>query len=134
MKPLFRIFGFGALACCLAIGCSKSEVKKQTIEGTVSYKGEPVRSGILRFVGTGGVFATAPIRTDGTFTITDVIPGEFQVGITAAPVSSSSSSDGKKSAAVAKAAPLPEKYRKPETSGLKYTIGTDTRKLDIELK
>ncbi|HEY1190316.1 MAG TPA: hypothetical protein VGE74_21970 [Gemmata sp.] len=132
MKAISRALAFGALACCVAAGCSKGEVKKQTIEGTVSYKGVPLRSGILRFVGTGGAFATAPIRADGTFAITDVMPGEVQVGVMEAP-QAMSSSDGTGGAAQ-KPPPLPAKYKNPEQSGLKYTITEDTRTLNIELK
>ena len=132
MKVIARALAFGVLTCCVAAGCSQGGVKKQTIEGTVSYKGVPLQSGILRFVGTGGAFATAPIHSDGTFTITDVMPGEVQVGIMEAP-QSSSSSDGK-GGARKRSAPLPAKYKDPERSGLKYTITEDTNTLNIELK
>lgn len=135
MNAFSRALAFGALVCCFAVGCSQGGVKKQTIEGTVSYKGAPLKSGILRFVGASGAFATAPIREDGTFTVTDVAPGEVQVGIMEAPQSGGASSDGKgKGGPAPKAPPLPAKYKNPEQSGLKYTISEDTRKLDIELK
>lgn len=134
MKALSRALALGALVCCFAVGCSQGGVKKQTIEGTVSYKGAPLKSGILRFVGASGAFATAPIREDGTFTVTDVVPGEVQVGIMEAPQSGGSSSDGKGGGPKAKSPPLPAKYKNPDQSGLKYTIGDDTKKLDIELK
>ncbi|AWM41383.1 hypothetical protein GobsT_75820 [Gemmata obscuriglobus] len=132
MNAISRALALGALACLVVTGCSKGEIKKQTIEGTITYKGAPLQSGILRFVGAGGAFATAPIHSDGTFTITDVVPGEIQVGIMEGP-RSSSSSDGK-GAAAPKTAPLPAKYKDPEHSGLKYTIDENTKKLNIELK
>lgn len=132
IKPISRALAFGALICCIAAGCSSNEIKKQTIEGTISYKGVPLQSGILRFVGTGGAFATAPIRSDGSFTITDVAPGEVQVGIMETP--RSTPPPDAKGAPAAKQAPLPAKYKNPEQSGLKYTINEDTKKLDIELK
>lgn len=133
MKATVRALALGALAAA-AVGCSKGGPQKQTIEGTVSYKGAPLPSGILRVVGTGGAFATAPIRSDGTFTLTDVLPGEVQVGIMEAPVSGSGSSDGSKGAPAPKPVPVPAKYKNPEQSGLKYTITADTKTLAIELK
>ncbi|QJW96260.1 hypothetical protein [Frigoriglobus tundricola] len=135
MKPLSRVLAFGILTACLASGCSKGGVNKLTVPGTVTYKGERLRSGILRVVGSNGSFATAPIRADGTFTLTDVMPGEVQVGITEEP-RSSSASDGKggKGGPAPKAVALPAQYQNPEKSGLKYTINEDTRSLDIELK
>ncbi len=136
MKPLSRVLTFGLLIACLASGCSKGGVKKLTVPGTVTYKGEPLRSGILRVVGPNGSFATTPIHADGTFTLTDVMPGEVQVGITEEPPRSSASSDSKggKSGPALKPVAIPAAYQNPESSGLKYTIGEDTRSLDIELK
>lgn len=129
MKALFRLVAVGALAACL-VGCSTG-TKKVTVDGTVAYKGEPLRSGILRVVGAGGEFATAPIRSDGTFTLTDVAPGDVQIGITTAP-QSSSSSDGK-SGAAPRSVPIPAKYQDPQKSGLRYTVTGDGPPLKIEL-
>ena len=130
MKVFSRLLAFGLLAVCL-VGCSNGG-KKLTIAGTVTYKGEPLRSGILRVVSTGGEFATATIRADGTFTLTDVVPGELQVGIMSEP-QSSSSSDGKVRSAP-RQAPIPAKYQDPQKAGLKYTITSTSRPLAIELR
>jgi hypothetical protein len=131
MKVFIRLLAFGLLTACV-VGCSHGGVKKVTIAGTVTYKGEPLRSGILRVVSTGGEFATAPIRADGTFTLTDVVPGEVQVGIMSEP-QSWSSSDGKGRSAP-RPVPIPAKYQGPQTSGLKYTITGTSRPLAIELR
>jgi hypothetical protein len=125
------LLAFGLLTACV-VGCSNGGVKKVTIAGTVTHKGEPLRSGILRVVSTGGEFATAPIRADGTFTLTDVVPGEVQVGIMSEP-QSSSSSDGKGRPA-ARQVPIPAKYQDPQKSGLKYTIAATSQPLVIELR
>ena len=131
MKVFSRLLAFGLLTACV-VGCGGGGVKKATIDGTVTYRGEPVRSGILRVVGTGGEFATAPIRADGTFTLTDVVPGEVLIGIMSAP-QSSSSSDGKGGAAP-RQVPIPAKYQDPQQSGLKYTVTDNGRPLAIELR
>ncbi len=133
MKPLIRAFAFGVLVACLAAGCSKGGVKKLTVTGTVSYKGERLTSGILRVVGTDGAFATARVGADGTFTLTDVVPGEVRIGITEAP-QRSSSSDGKGGPAAKPPVKLPAKYQDPDKSDLKYTIEDNKKSLDIELK
>jgi len=116
-------------------GCSKG-IKKVTVSGTVSYKGQPLQSGILKFIGPEGAYSAAAIQPDGTFIITDVVPGEVKVGIMEAPggTGSSSSPDDKKAAPRPKPASLPEKYREPETSGLKYTITPETKELTIDIK
>jgi hypothetical protein len=115
-------------------GCGGNKNKKVTIAGTVSYKGQPLSSGMLRFVGPNGVApSAAPIQKDGKFIMTDVTPGEVQASIMATP-QSSGASDGKTNPGPKiKPAELPEKYQDPDKSGLKYTITSHTTKLDIKI-
>lgn len=89
--------------------------------GTVSYKGLKLQSGILKFVGPEGAYSAATIQSDATFIITDIVPGEVKVGIMESPHRSglSSTPDQKKSSEPP--VTLPEKYRDPQTSGLKCT-------------
>jgi hypothetical protein len=125
------LLGLVAVAVVAVAGCDKS-VKKATIHGTVTYKGQPLRSGFLKFVGPDGTPAGAPIKSDGTFIVTDVVPGEVKVGVVATP----QGSGGPGASQEPKSAPvdLPVKYQDPETSGLKYTITSDTKELAIEIK
>jgi hypothetical protein len=126
-----------ATAAALAAGCADRGVKKVTLNGTVSYKGQPVSSGILRLVGPEGAYSAASVQPDGTFIVTDVVPGETRVGVMESPSGSGSSSavHEKKAAPAPKPAPpLPAKYREPETSGLVYTIAPDMRELHIEIR
>ncbi len=130
----------GLLAAVVAVaaasGCSGGTAKKTTVIGTVTYKGERLQSGILRVTGPEGSFATASIRPDGTFTLTDVVPGEVKVGVMEAPRNSSSSDakPGTPAAPAKRAAQLPANVRDPEKSGLKYTITPDMRELTIDIK
>jgi hypothetical protein len=101
-------------------GCGGGD-KKLTINGTVTYKGQPISGGMLQFAATqGGAPAAAVINKDGTYSMTGVTPGEVKVSITATP--------GAKLPA-----DLPEKYYDPEKSGLKYTITPNTTQLDIKM-
>jgi hypothetical protein len=112
-----------------ASGCGGGN-QKVTINGTVSYKGQRVSGGMLQFSGPkGGAPAAATIQQDGTFIITDVVPGEVKVSIAATPPPGGKT----RSAPKVTSADLPEKYRDPEKSGLKYTITPDTRQLDVEI-
>lgn len=124
-----------AAVAVASAGCSSKGVKKITVTGTVTYQGQKVRSGIVKFVGPEGAYAAGVIQSDGTYTVTDVVPGETKVGIMESP-SGSGSSSGEKSAPPPKetAPPLPEKYREPTTSGLVYTIAPDNPTLNIEIK
>jgi hypothetical protein len=136
-SSLGRLLGVAAvLVAVMAIaGCSKG-TKKVTVNGTVSYKGQSVRSGILQFIGPEGAYSAAEIQPDGTYIITDVVPGEVKVGIMEAPQGSGGPAASNKGRPAPKAPPvsLPDKYRSPETSGLKYTITADTRELPIKIE
>jgi hypothetical protein len=112
-------------------GCGGA--KKVTVSGTVAYKGQKLSSGLLQFVGPEGAYSASSIQADGSYIITDVVPGEVKVGVQQTPQGSGSSSGDK---ADPKAAPveLPERFRDPEKSGVKYAITPDTRELHIDLK
>jgi hypothetical protein len=113
-------------------GCGTKDAKV-TIRGTVSYKGQPLSGGMLKFVGRNGAPpSAAPIQKDGTFTMSDVAVGEVNASILATPISPDRSG-AKTSNPKITPADLPEKYQDPEKSGLKYTITPDTRELDIKL-
>jgi len=64
------------LAFCLAAGCGPSGPKVYTIQGTVTYKGNPVPQGVINFEadprqGNAGPQGCAVI-TDGRYTTADV--------------------------------------------------------------
>jgi hypothetical protein len=105
------------LALLLAgAGCSGQ--KRLTINGSLSYEGHPVASAMVKFYSQDHV-EMAYVR-DGSFTITDVPPGEVKVAVEPDP-------SGGKSVAI------PQKYTDPETSGLAFTITPKTRDLPIQL-
>lgn len=130
---LSRCWPACVLGLAVAAGCSQG-VKKVTVKGTVSYKGQPVRSGILQFVGADGSYSAAVVQPDGTFLITDVVPGEVRVGVQEAPSGGESSDPRADKGGKTPDVPLPVKYKNPQTSGLSYTITPDTKQLDIHLE
>jgi hypothetical protein len=126
-----RLLGLVVVVGVLALaGCSGN--RKVTVSGTVTHKGQPVSSGILKFIGPEGAYSAASIQPDGKYIITDVVPGEVKVGVMEGPQGSGSSS-GAASPGKAPAVPLPAKAADPETSGIKYTITPSTTRLDIEI-
>ena len=87
-----RLLVLAAVVVAAGSGCSGKGVKKVTVSGTVSYKGQKLQSGILKFVGPEGAYSAASIQSDGTYIMTDVVPGEVKVGVMEAPQGSGSSS------------------------------------------
>jgi hypothetical protein len=124
----------GSCAMLLAgSGCADRGIKKITLKGTVTYEGKPVTSGLLKIIGPGGNYSAASIQESGHYEITEVVPGELKIGVMETP-QGSGSSGGDGGASKVTPLNLPEKFRDPETSGVKYTITEETRELNIELK
>jgi len=121
-----------AILLIVVVGCSGTN--KITVKGTVSHKGQRLSSGLLQFIGPEGAYSASAIQADGSYIMTDVVPGEVKVGVMSTPQGSGSSSSNKNATdPVAAPVSLPEKYRHAETSGVKYTIAPDTKELQIDL-
>jgi hypothetical protein len=71
------------LCCCiLIVGCTKKS-NRGTVSGTVTLDGEPLKSGVIRFVPADGQTATADSAiTDGKYSAS-VPPGDKQISISA---------------------------------------------------
>src|SRR5262245_39410217 len=105
------------LACAIVLlsafaGCSKPT---STFHGKVSVGGQPVRSGVIYFLGPAPKMqmGMGTIRDDGTYAATDVPVGEVRVSFQAPGV--------------------PAKYADPNKSELVYTISSGTTSLDIAI-
>jgi hypothetical protein len=98
------------LALVVGSGCSKPTTS--TFGGTVCYRGQPVKSGVIYFLGPAPQMQMGMGTIhDGTYTATDVPVGEVRVSF--------------------QAPGLPEKYGDPNQSELHYTITAGTSALDI---
>jgi hypothetical protein len=83
-----------------------------------------------------GDFAAAIIRPDGTFGMTDVVPGEQKVGYVGGPMNAGSS-DGSAApggAAAKAAAAVPAKFGDPQTSGVAVLVPPEGGTVSVELK
>jgi hypothetical protein len=100
------------LLLAVLTGCSKPT---STFHGKVSVRGQPVRSGVIYFLGPAPkmLMGMGTIHDDGTYAATDVPVGEVRVSFQAPGV--------------------PEKYADPNKSELVYTIKADTNALDIDI-
>jgi hypothetical protein len=116
------------VAAVAIAGCPARVPQHLTVHGTVTSKGQPVRSGMLAFHGVDNdAYTTASIQADGTFIITGLLPGDFKVALMEAP-------RGSKSAAADPPVALDEKYYDKDSSGLRYSITPSTSTLAIELE
>ena len=100
-----------SLALVILSGCSKQATS--TFHGTVSFHGQPLRLGVIYFLGPAPQMrmGMGTIFDDGTYTATDVPVGEVRVSF--------------------QAPGLPAKYGDPNQSEMIYTITPRMTSLDI---
>jgi hypothetical protein len=123
-----------AATLMLLTGCGGKPTKKVvTVTGTVTYHGQQLKAGIIKFIAPNGDFATAMIGPDGNFIMTDVVPGEQKVAYVGGPVGSGGP-DGTKTAPAAKPVTVPMKFGDPQTSGVTVTVPDSGGELTVELK
>src|SRR5262249_18063680 len=116
---------------------SKPEPERDTtVEGRVRYKGKPLTSGIVTFHGDVRT-SSATMQADGTYLVTEVLPGRYKVTVTA------DSPDARgppgKKAFQEKAPPggeppkrvfLPAKYANPDTTPLSVEVRAGKNMID----
>jgi hypothetical protein len=124
-----------AATLTLAAGCGKPGKKMVNVTGTVSYQGQQLHTGVVKFLAPNGDFATAAIRPDGTYLMTDVVPGEQKVAYVGGPMNVGSSDKGVgKNAPTAKTVTVPPKFGEPQTSGVTVTVPESGGEVTVELK
>jgi hypothetical protein len=132
----------------VAVGCNVSKLPKGTLSGSITYKGQPVNGGTLQLISTSGGSEAAPIpiAQDGTFKAADVPAGDYKAvvqpseGYKGPPAKGMSpemqakmkgNSDFNQTGTI----PIPEKYKKPETTDLTLTVNkSGETKVNLELK
>ena len=134
------------LSCCLVVafasclGCGESAPPTGSVNGTVTYKGQPVGSGtaVLENAAEGNI-SVGELDDGGKFQIDGLRLGEYVVAIVPPPVelpNENSAFDGTKAMAATKVvAPkdIPLKFTSSQTSPLRHTIVEGETVLSIEL-
>jgi hypothetical protein len=102
-----------AVLAAALTGCSGPTTS--TFHGTVTYRGRPVTSGVIYFLGPAPDMrmGMGTIHDDGTYSATDVPVGEVRVAF--------------------QAPSLPPEFADLNKSPLVYTIKSGTTSLDIEI-
>lgn len=125
-----------------AAGCEQGAGSVTPVQGRVTYRGTPLRTGLIVFTpdavrGGHGPLARAAIQEDGTYRLwtgdrAGAVPGWHRVTVVAVEASSAFSGGGR---LVAPRSLLPDKYRAPESSELACEVhaGRDNR-IDFNLE
>jgi hypothetical protein len=94
---------------------SGADDKLATVEGKVTYKGQPLADGTITFYLKDDQFVGAKIKEDGTYRIDRVPAGKVKVVVQSRKV------------------PIPEKYAHEETTPLEIEIKKGKAAIDIEV-
>jgi hypothetical protein len=133
LYPSRRAAALALLGIAALAGCNAN--KRLTITGTVTYKGKPLPSGIVRFYSGRDRMSMATVEADGTFAVTDVPPGPVKVTVEPDPQASKHRSmGGGANEPAPKPVAIPSKYADPTTSGLEYNITGGSNKLEVKLE
>jgi hypothetical protein len=97
---------------------------KATVTGKVTFQGLALPSGVIALVDNKGQKFSADIQADGTYKVEKVVPGQYQVTIATA-----KDPKGKKPFVA-----IPEKYGRPNTSGLTFEVLKGEQTYDVDLR
>jgi len=130
------------LTVSLAIaGCGKSGPEMAKVTGIVKLKGKALTAGSVSFVSTDPKRnnANGNIGPDGRYTLQTTNPGdgaevgEYTVIVSGIdPNALNTAAPGEPLKKMVN--PVPEKYEKPETSGIKKTVAKGSNTFDIDLE
>jgi hypothetical protein len=131
-----------AAAVALAVGPAGCGGGTADVSGKVTYKGKPVTSGSVVFVGADGVAVAADIKPDGTYAATGVATGAVKVAVSSPNPAAAAAEPGGRGRGPAPAKPasppagwvaLPAKYGSPDSSGLSTDLTPGPNTYDIPL-
>jgi len=129
---------FLGLVCLVVLaGCASPDTN---IRGRVTYKNQPLVTGVVSLLFADGTLASGQIDPDGNFMIVTTSHGHARVGVwSPKPTSADASLKRDEAPSVgsnpnaAKWFEIPAKYSNPETSGKEVTVGTGRVTIDIAL-
>ncbi|MCA9229311.1 MAG: hypothetical protein KDA57_01560 [Planctomycetales bacterium] len=124
------------MACwCLFVlaGCGASD-SQSAVRGKVSFRGEVLDRGSLRFFGSEGRPVGSVIGEDGAYEV-ELPPGQYQVSVSLPPQGAAGVLDAETPPPPDPNA-LPDRYTRAQTSGLSVTVGPQggTVEYNIELE
>ena len=122
MSRLATMMIVGLVGLAVFSGCGEA-LPTMSLSGTVSYRGEPLDHGSLRFFGADGRPIGCVIQENGSYEI-DLLPGEYQVSVSSPPKLPSDHPEGAPPPRDSRA--LPARYTQPNSSGLSAIVGAES--------
>jgi hypothetical protein len=129
-RALAAIFFVGPLLILFAVAGIVSYARGGTVRGTVTFKGQPLPSGKVSILSTGGVVCSGDIGPDGRYTVYRVPDGPVKIAIATYPPPP----PGPVPTPAPKYSPIPRRYRDFDKSALTRTVTRGWQVQDIELE
>jgi hypothetical protein len=101
-----------------------------TVSGTVTFRGQPLPSGKVSILSTGGTVCSGDIGPDGRYTVYRVSEGLVKIAVATYPPPP----PGRVPVRAPAYVPLPRRYRDFDKSGLVRTVAHGWQRQDIELE
>lgn len=139
MSPFQKTCASVVLLTIILVGCKPSGPKQWPISGRVTFQGQPVAQGCVRFSNPqlGSDFTTF-LKSDGTYTlVTSKGPGlrEGEYAVAIMPPPADMPFDPTQQPPKPQSYPsIPQKYRDPTTSGLTTTIKAEANHYNIDMQ
>jgi hypothetical protein len=135
-RRVLRRRAAGILAALVSLpGCLAAP--QGDVEGKVRLDGRDVPSGIVTFAGSDGTVVSAVVH-DGSYKVVGVAVGEAKISITDhnphAPAGLLNTSGSRRPPGETAVLVIPERYARPDSSGLTFRVEKGTQKHDIELQ
>ncbi len=123
-------------------GCGGDSDLPETVEveGTIKYKGEPLKGGLVTFHPKAGRKpGIGELREDGTFSISTYEPGDgAELGehvVTVEVFAGQAGTDvGLPGAEAPESSPIPTKYASADSSPLRFTVEKESKPADFSLE
>ncbi|WP_339730918.1 carboxypeptidase-like regulatory domain-containing protein [uncultured Gimesia sp.] len=139
LRMISPIFVLSALLLPGCQGGTSEHGPTGSLSGKVTYKGEPVKEGMVQFnnpeKGFGG---QAVISEEGTYTVTNnvggLVTGTYQVSVVPPMIEKSFGPDTPPSEVPKEMPNIPQKYHYPKTSGLSIEIKAGENTFDIDMQ
>lgn len=125
------------LAGVLNAGCSNQQAATGEVHGKVTYRGQPVSAGIMRFFPAAGGSVSTFLGPQGTYRATGVPFGNARVAIETSGFSKLKGPPAHKAKLIRGSLPvyvaLPERYEQPDTAQIAAVINETSVQFDIDL-
>lgn len=137
--------GTGMLLLLTALSLAGCGHKTNGVTGTVRYGGRVLTMGTVSFYGANGEIVSSLISAEGTYRLARVGPGAVRVAVVSHPRVPPALQRDQAPAAFAPAlaaakpaperpyTPIPERYQRPDTSGLHFVVERGDQVLDLDL-